>query len=298
MKTPVSAMRVKKHRRSFACCCGKKRRLLAVPGRDTLLFNDLLGTTLGSSHGDTFQGGAGSAFGEGGSDGLFFTGKPQVAGLGHAFLMRNYRADHGKWLTADPLGYPDGWNNLAYVNNGVTSAIDWMGAATFDFFLPDDIWPPHGDIYNPGPPITLPDLIEMKDIIPATSVSKVLARLGGKSLGKLIGQIQKKIDKDQPLDEKANWLVNKLIEGYLIDMADAEIKASYAAFMASGENRVTAAMVAEKLNTQGISYSSFSWAVEYKGAAITLPTNAALFFSKRLALSAMEGKWVVHVTYE
>jgi hypothetical protein len=32
----------------------------------------------------------------------------------------------GKWQTADPLGYPDGWNNLAYVNNGVTSAIDWL----------------------------------------------------------------------------------------------------------------------------------------------------------------------------
>jgi hypothetical protein len=76
-------MRVEKHRRSFACRCGKKRRLLAVPGRDTLLFNDLLGTTPGSSHGATFQGEAGSAFGEGGSDGLFFTGKPQIAGSCH-----------------------------------------------------------------------------------------------------------------------------------------------------------------------------------------------------------------------
>ena len=33
----------------------------------------------------------------------------------------------GKWQTADLLGYPDGWNNFAYVNNGVTMAIDIAG---------------------------------------------------------------------------------------------------------------------------------------------------------------------------
>ena len=33
----------------------------------------------------------------------------------------------GNWQTSDPLGYPDGWNNFAYVNNHVTSSIDWMG---------------------------------------------------------------------------------------------------------------------------------------------------------------------------
>jgi uncharacterized protein RhaS with RHS repeats len=36
----------------------------------------------------------------------------------------------GKWQTSDPLGYPDGWNNLAYCNNGVTSCYDWLGTAT------------------------------------------------------------------------------------------------------------------------------------------------------------------------
>ena len=44
----------------------------------------------------------------------FFTGKPQVEGLGRVFLYRNYRSDLAKWQTADPLGYPDGWNQLAY----------------------------------------------------------------------------------------------------------------------------------------------------------------------------------------
>jgi hypothetical protein len=42
--------------------------------------------------------------------------------------MRNYRAGLAKWQTADPLGYPDGWNQLAYCNNGVIGAVDLWGA--------------------------------------------------------------------------------------------------------------------------------------------------------------------------
>jgi len=53
-----------------------------------------------------------------------------VEGLGHAFLMRNYRAGLAKWQTADPMGYPDGWNQLAYCGNGVTGAVDLWGCAT------------------------------------------------------------------------------------------------------------------------------------------------------------------------
>ena len=51
-----------------------------------------------------------------------------VEGLGHAFWMRNYRAGLAKWQTADPMGYPDGWNQLAYCNNDVTSAVDLWGS--------------------------------------------------------------------------------------------------------------------------------------------------------------------------
>ena len=61
----------------------------------------------------------------------WFTGKPEIAGLGHAFLFRNYRASLGKWQTADPLGYPDGWNQMAYCNNGVVDAVDCLGAREF-----------------------------------------------------------------------------------------------------------------------------------------------------------------------
>ena len=48
--------------------------------------------------------------------------------LGYSFLFRDYNPNQGKWTTTDPLGYPDGWNNLAYVNNGVTLFVDWLGA--------------------------------------------------------------------------------------------------------------------------------------------------------------------------
>ena len=103
-----------------------------IAGEKTL-FNDLLGSTLGAKSADGFSAIERDAFGEvkpGETADLginFFTGKPQVEGLGYTFLFRNYRPDQGKWQTADPLGYPDGWNNFAYVNNGVTMNIDWLG---------------------------------------------------------------------------------------------------------------------------------------------------------------------------
>ena len=44
--------------------------------------------------------------------------------------MRNYRAGLAKWQSADPMGYPDGWNQFAYCGNGVTSAVDYIGGIT------------------------------------------------------------------------------------------------------------------------------------------------------------------------
>ena len=98
-------------------------------------FNDALGTTVGSKSNGKYSAAALTAFGENVSvdsptptqNSNFFTGKPFVEGLGHAFLMRNYRASLAKWQTADPMGYPDGWNQLAYCGNGVTSAVDLWG---------------------------------------------------------------------------------------------------------------------------------------------------------------------------
>ena len=111
-----------------------------LAGSDKVLFNDLLGSTVGTLDGNgAFASANLTTYGEGGletgnsqletgADAPFFTGKPHVAGLGHAFLLRNYRADLGKWQTADPFGSPDGLNNFAYCNGWVTSAVDWLGA--------------------------------------------------------------------------------------------------------------------------------------------------------------------------
>ena len=73
-------------------------------------FNDMLGSTLNIGGKAVNM----TAFGESADTNAMFTGKPYIGELGYAFLFRNYRADKGKWQTTDPLGYPDGWNNLAY----------------------------------------------------------------------------------------------------------------------------------------------------------------------------------------
>ena len=88
-----------------------------------VLFNDMLGSTL-AINGDPVEM---TSFGETGNPDAFFTGKPMVDELGYAFLFRDYNPAQGKWTTTDPLGYPDGWNNLAYCNNDVVGVIDWLG---------------------------------------------------------------------------------------------------------------------------------------------------------------------------
>ncbi|MBO4290300.1 MAG: hypothetical protein J5898_00170 [Lachnospiraceae bacterium] len=94
-----------------------------LSSRDGVMFNDMLGSTLnigGQSVGMT-------SFGETEDDAAFFTGKPMISELGYSFLFRDYNPAQGKWTSSDSLGYPDGWNNLAYVNNGVMFFVDPRG---------------------------------------------------------------------------------------------------------------------------------------------------------------------------
>ena len=136
-------------------------------------FNDALGTTLGAKKDGKYSPAALSAFGEDISASLnrspfpvpsspFFTGKPYIEGLGHAFLMRNYRAGLAKWQTADPLGYPDGWNQLAYCGNGVVSRIDYQGCSwqTWDYYKnktheTEDAWMEYKRIHKNQCPLRL-----------------------------------------------------------------------------------------------------------------------------------------------
>ena len=109
--------------------------------KGTSYYNDMLGTTVGAKKDGKYSAAALTAFGErlDNADGTspairslgegWFTGKPFVEGLGHAFLMRNYRAGLAKWQTADPMGYPDGWNQLAYGYNSPYDGVDRQGGA-------------------------------------------------------------------------------------------------------------------------------------------------------------------------
>ena len=94
-----------------------------LSSKDGVMFNDMLGSTLSLGGRAVNM----TAFGESADINARYTGKPYIGELGYAFLFRNYRSDYGKWQTTDPIGYPDGWNNLAYVNNGVTWKFDWVG---------------------------------------------------------------------------------------------------------------------------------------------------------------------------
>ncbi len=98
-----------------------------VMAGDDVLFNDMLGSTLAVNGKQVEM----TAFGETDNPAAFFTGKPLIDELGYSFLFRDYNPTQGKWTTADPLGYPDGWNNLAYCNNGVVKSIDFLGAKVY-----------------------------------------------------------------------------------------------------------------------------------------------------------------------
>ena len=112
----------------------------------TTYFNDMLGTTVGSKSNGKYSAAALTAFGEdlsvnssGESSRSPF---PVPHGLGHAFLMRNYRAGLAKWQTADPLGYPDGWNQLAYCRNNSPESFDFAGGSTFKSWYSESDWYP------------------------------------------------------------------------------------------------------------------------------------------------------------
>ena len=101
-----------------------------VMAGDDVLFNDMLGSTL-AINGKAVEM---TSFGETADKNAFFTGKPMVDELGYSFLFRDYNPHQGKWTTTDPLGYPDGWNNLAYVNNKTVVCIDFCGTNLYELY--------------------------------------------------------------------------------------------------------------------------------------------------------------------
>ena len=175
-----------------------------VSSKGVSYFNDMLGTTLGKKEkSGKYSAAALSAFGENLSnhsptptqDSNFFTGKPYIEGLGHTFLMRNYRASLAKWQTADPLGYPDGWNQLAYGVNSPLDRFDLFGGGwtttdfvryyyeplkprdidTDDIGYTEAIWSVIASVINPrlNQQITYKVLSQLSDIAPISSGSGI-----------------------------------------------------------------------------------------------------------------------------
>lgn len=102
--------------------------ILSIGKTTESIFTDILGSSLGMCDSGKYTSFNKTTFGDGTrNEKFFFTGKPYVENLGYTYLMRNYRADVGKWQTKDLFGYPDGWNNFAYCNNGSTNNIDFLG---------------------------------------------------------------------------------------------------------------------------------------------------------------------------
>ena len=119
-----------------------------VASNGKVMLNDRLGNTVAVKNDEAYCTTSMTAFGESTDSGAFFTGKPFVGELGYAFLMRSYRPENGKWQSTDPLGYPDGWNQLAYCNNGVTSSVDLWGCIEFMFDGDTDFSSSSGNVLN------------------------------------------------------------------------------------------------------------------------------------------------------
>jgi RHS repeat-associated protein len=64
-----------------------------------------------------------------------FTGKPYDADLGaYVFPFRNYRPEEGRWMSADPSGFPDGVNCKLYAPRSF-SQLDPLGLSASDVTL-------------------------------------------------------------------------------------------------------------------------------------------------------------------
>jgi RHS repeat-associated protein len=99
-----------------------------LSGEKEIITSDYLGNTLSTGHDFSMA----TAFGEG-LENARYTGKPFIEELdNYVFLHRNYSAKINRWITTDPSGFPDGLNNMSYVNNDPLSNLDIFGLVCKD----------------------------------------------------------------------------------------------------------------------------------------------------------------------
>jgi RHS repeat-associated protein len=88
----------------------------------------------------------------------------------HGF--RYYDPESGRYISRDPLGYPDGLNNYLYVNNNPINRIDPLG-------LDDDeveVWAQKEKLYE------VPDDLGMPGLTPLRKVAEALQKIEGKKM--------------------------------------------------------------------------------------------------------------------
>lgn len=91
-----------------------------IAGNQIVVVSDYLGNTLSLGN----QQFTSTAYGDGLESGRF-TGKLFVEELGnYIFHYRLYSAETSRWNTTDPLGFPDGRNNYAYVGGDPLCHVD------------------------------------------------------------------------------------------------------------------------------------------------------------------------------
>ena len=167
-----------------------------VMAGDHVLFNDMLGSTLAVNGNPVKM----TSFGETADKNAFFTGKPIIDELGFTFFFRDYNPNLGKWTTSDPLGYPDGWNNLAYVNNGVIKSIDFLGAKVY-WCARDLASSPLGNhhflVFIPDNPNDFKDFKDLKDF----SGNNKGFTVGGFKVGKFLNREINNNDDEEAINE-------------------------------------------------------------------------------------------------
>ena len=115
-----------------------------IAGNQIVVVSDYLGNTLSQGN----QQFTSTAYGDGLESGRF-TGKPFVKELDtYIFHHRLYSKQTSRWNTTDPLGFPDGLNNYAYVGGDPLCHVDPQG--TFHQLAYVSIYKDASDDHSPA----------------------------------------------------------------------------------------------------------------------------------------------------
>lgn len=178
-----------------------------------VVISDYLGTSLQRGSYE-FNG---TAFGQGQETGRF-TGKVFIEELrSFLFQFRLYSPEFARWSAPDPCGFPDGNNNLLYVNCDPLTSIDPLGLVTHTMENPDTtVYTPTTSSYGEYNPFFY--IIKKTDptIYNAADTCFTPYVVGGGWTFETKGQYG--IPNQGPMQASTNPVVNYTIDSITIDM--------------------------------------------------------------------------------